>query len=509
MKSNGDGNNGNESDGKKKRAKKQDAGVAFIADPFGFKTLEVSQAQANENADESSLDEEFEESTSDAEFDSDSEEGDFDLNSEKANQALDRIAEAISEQTEADLAAAVLQEDSPHEQAVGAAEELARQIAEDQALQEQLAQEAQQAEEELAADPELLAALPEGMDLDEVQSCVEALLFLSDKPISMNKLREQLAPAKAPETSPGVSKTEKAASAESDAEADADVEAATSKKPELFPLNVLQEALTQLKDRYNKPWHGIELVEVNGGYQLRTKPIRAPLVKKLSKIQTQRLSSGAMETLAIVAYRQPVMKEEVDKIRGVDSSYFVRGLLDRKLIRISGRSELPGRPMLYSTSDEFLEVFGLKDLDALPPLRELEQMVPASESDKPQDEDPRVRKMRELVSQMNSDKSTSLIYDPREDEKILKEIKERVGSIPTSTPYLEEQKALEKAASQGARLADTDTVAPLAELPAQPELPIAVADAEGVVGVEDLDAAVPPVALDEPLLGADDAKLPT
>jgi len=211
------------------------------------------------------------------------------------------------------------------------------------------------------------------------------------------------------------------------------------------------QALAGLQARYQAMHHGFELIEVAGGWQLRTKPGRAALAKKLAKVQTQRLSSGGMESLAIIAYRQPVMKEEVDKIRGVDSSYFIRGLLDKKLIAITGRSELPGRPMLYSTTETFLELFGLKDLAGLPSLRELEQMVPASQSQNPEDEDPRVREMRKLVSKMKSDTSTTLLYNPEEDERILTEIRERVQAIPTSTPYLDEQKALEKAAKVAAQ----------------------------------------------------------
>ena len=184
------------------------------------------------------------------------------------------------------------------------------------------------------------------------------------------------------------------------------------------------------------------IVEVAGGFQFRTKPGRANLARKLAKVQTQKLSSGAMETLAIVAYKQPVLKEDIDKVRGVDSSHFIRGLMDKKLIAISGRSDLPGRPMLYTTTQAFLELFGLKDLSSMPPLAELEQMVPTSQSDR--SEDPRVLKMRTLVAEMNSDK-TRLDYNPREDEVILKDIRDRVSQIPTSTPYLDEQKAIEKA----------------------------------------------------------------
>src|SRR5262249_22752013 len=142
--------------------------------------------------------------------------------------------------------------------------------------------------------------------------------------------------------------------------------------PEFEPA-IFNQAIERIQESYAQTQHGFELVEVGGGFQFRTKAGKSHLAKKLTKIQTQRLSSGAMETLALVAYKQPAMKEDIDKVRGVDSSYFIRGLLDRRLIQISGRSELPGRPMLYTTTQEFLELFGLKDLSAMPPLHEIEK----------------------------------------------------------------------------------------------------------------------------------------
>jgi segregation and condensation protein B len=339
------------------------------------------------------------------------------------------------------------------------AEELQRQIAEDQALAAEMAREAAEAEKLLETDPELLAALPKepqpdaqgNMDLSEMQSCIETLLFMVDKPVSHKKLQEWLGP---------------------------------DFKEELFV-----QALEGLKLRYQSPQHGIELVEVANGWQLRTKPGRAALAKKLAKIQTQRLSSGGMETLAIIAYRQPAMKEEIDKIRGVDSSYFVRGLLEKKLIAITGRSELPGRPMLYSTTDHFLELFGLKDLSALPSLREIEQMVPSSQSKNPEDEDPRVKEMRRLVGQMKADTSTTLLYDPKEDEKILTDIRERVKAIPTSTPYLDEQKALEKAAKEAAARGES----PAEEAPADGSQ-MALENA----ATPEMSDLPPPESIDEP-----------
>ena len=387
--------------------------VTFVADPFGIPTLAVAEAQGQEHDPEILAGEEEEETE---EEETESEEDDEELeplelaSAEESDDQLERLVSALKAE-EAALAEGAAEARRVAEEE--AARLLADQIAEDEALAKQMAEDAE-AEE---IDPELLAALPKAdengnLDLHEMESCIEALLFMLDKPVSAQKLQELLTASE------------------------------ESEKPK---FSLIQEALTSIRTRYGKAWHGIELVEVGGGFQLRTKVGRAALAKKLAKVSTQRLSSGAMETLAMIAYRQPVLKEEIDRVRGVDSSHFVRGLLDKKLIEISGRSELPGRPMLYSTSKDFLELFGLKDLSALPPLQEIESMVPSSQSSK--DEDPRVVKMRELVNQMTTD-PTRLAYNPREDEAILQEIKAKVSSISTTTPYLEEQKAIEKAVAQ-------------------------------------------------------------
>jgi segregation and condensation protein B len=148
-----------------------------------------------------------------------------------------------------------------------------------------------------------------------------------------------------------------------------------------------------------------------------------------------------METLTICAYKQPCTKDDIDQVRGVDSSHFIRTLLDRKLIEVSGRSEAPGRPMIYSTTDTFLEVFGMMNLGGLPPLREIEAMVPQMAATEEGGEDPRVIQMRKMVGQMKIE-SNHLDYDAKEDERILQEIRDRVKSIDVSTPYLERQKAL-------------------------------------------------------------------
>jgi segregation and condensation protein B len=115
---------------------------------------------------------------------------------------------------------------------------------------------------------------------------------------------------------------------------------------------------------------------VAGGYQLRTHPEFASYLQKLQLTRPLRLSSAALETLSIVAYRQPVTRAEVEHVRGVDAGPVMRTLLERKLVKMTGHRDVPGRPMLYSTTKRFLEIFGLADLDALPTLRELEELTP-------------------------------------------------------------------------------------------------------------------------------------
>jgi segregation and condensation protein B len=283
-------------------------------------------------------------------------------------------------------------------------------------------EEAVEIEEMSEEAAELKAALPQidadgNYPLEDLQSCIEALLFYSDRPVSLKKLKEMLEMTEA-EDAP------------------------------------ILEALEGLKAQFAAPLHGFEIAEIAGGYQLRTKLSKAPLLRKLAKIQVQRLSRGAMETLTIVSYQQPCTKDEIDKVRGVDSSHFIRTLLDRKLIEVSGRSEAAGRPMIYSTTDIFLEVFGLMNLQGLPPLREIEAMVPQMAAAEEGAEDPRVIQMRKMVHQMKED-SNHLDYNAKEDDQILQEIRERVKAIDISTPYLERQKQL---AAEGITGAEAEEV---------------------------------------------------
>lgn len=131
-------------------------------------------------------------------------------------------------------------------------------------------------------------------------------------------------------------------------------------------------AINGLKTEYTS--RGIDLVEVCGGYQFATKPDFAHYIKKLRKdIQSSRISQPALETLAIIAYKQPLTRIEIDQIRGVNSEGTVKSLIERRLIKIVGKKDVPGRPFLYGTTDEFLKYFGLKSLQDLPPIRDILQ----------------------------------------------------------------------------------------------------------------------------------------
>lgn len=125
---------------------------------------------------------------------------------------------------------------------------------------------------------------------------------------------------------------------------------------------------------WSSPAGGIVLQEVAGGYQLRSAPEAATWVQAMTAERPSRLSQPALETLSIVAYRQPITRAEIEHVRGVDSGGVLRGLLDRRLIRIVGKKEEPGRPLMYGSTDEFLELFGLKSLAELPTLKAREEL---------------------------------------------------------------------------------------------------------------------------------------
>lgn len=133
----------------------------------------------------------------------------------------------------------------------------------------------------------------------------------------------------------------------------------------------IQRLMNELVAEYRERQRGVLIAEIANGYQMVTNPHYAPWAKKLVGSESTRLSLAALETLAIIAYKQPIIKAEVEQVRGVNSDGVIKTLLERRLIKIMGKKEAPGKPLLYGTTKDFLQYFGLKDLAELPTLKDL------------------------------------------------------------------------------------------------------------------------------------------
>ncbi|MCK5427048.1 MAG: SMC-Scp complex subunit ScpB [Thermodesulfovibrionia bacterium] len=142
----------------------------------------------------------------------------------------------------------------------------------------------------------------------------------------------------------------------------------------------IERLMGELINEYQLKNAGIFIAEIAGGVQMVTNPVCAPWIKKLltADIST-RITQQSLETLAIISYKQPITKAEIEAIRGVNSDGVVKTLLERRLVKILGRKEAPGRPLMYGTTKEFLQQFGLRDLSELPTLKEFREVVDAAE----------------------------------------------------------------------------------------------------------------------------------
>jgi segregation and condensation protein B len=144
-------------------------------------------------------------------------------------------------------------------------------------------------------------------------------------------------------------------------------------------LSDIKQALNNLQTEYDAMGRSFVLKEVAQGYQFRTQSEYASYVLQMFKTSPTRLSRAALETLAIIAYKQPILRQEIERIRGVDVGGILKTLLEKGLIRIMGRKNLPGRPLIYGSTNKFLEVFDLKDLESLPKLTEIKNLVAGEE----------------------------------------------------------------------------------------------------------------------------------
>ncbi|BBO73920.1 segregation and condensation protein B [Desulfosarcina widdelii] len=170
---------------------------------------------------------------------------------------------------------------------------------------------------------------------EDLKYIIESLLFVSETPLTMDQLKNIL---EGEETA------------------------------------AIRDAVDDLIAEYGQRNGGFVLKQVAGGYQFRTQGRYNEWIKRLIRPNAPRLSKAALETLAIIAYNQPIIRSDIEHIRGVDSGGVIRMLMDRKLIRVLGRKEIPGRPLIYATTKHFLEVFELKDLKDLPTPKEIEEL---------------------------------------------------------------------------------------------------------------------------------------
>jgi segregation and condensation protein B len=141
-----------------------------------------------------------------------------------------------------------------------------------------------------------------------------------------------------------------------------------------YQRDAIKSALAEIVALYQGRAGGFELVEVAGGWQFRTRPAYHSYITRHIKTRAAKFSQSALESLAIIAYRQPITRAEVEHLRGVDCGGVLKSLLEKHLVRILGKKDIPGRPLIYGTSKEFLEIFGLKDLKSLPTLKEIQAL---------------------------------------------------------------------------------------------------------------------------------------
>ena len=174
------------------------------------------------------------------------------------------------------------------------------------------------------------------MDIEILSSIVESILFAAEKPVSAEKIQETI---------------------------------------DNVDKRTIENIISMLSKEYENNRRGIRIEAVAGGYQLRSKEENSLYLKRFLKHKTVKFSKASLETLAIIAYKQPITRQELESIRGVDSSGIIKLLLEKRLIKIIGKKDVPGRPMIYVTTKGFLEVFSLNSIKDLPTLKEIEELL--------------------------------------------------------------------------------------------------------------------------------------
>ena len=217
------------------------------------------------------------------------------------------------------------------------------------------------------------------MESSRLKSFLESLIFVSEHPLKMPEMLvavqnyEELLARPTSENAEGEVLGEEAPPSEGDAASQ--LEAMAEKESEKIGRSEILQALEELAGEYrDQAQRGIVLAEVANGWQFRTKPENAAILQQFYQPKPTKISKPSLETLAIVAYKQPITRAEIDLIRGVDSGGVLKTLLEKNLVRIVGKKDEPGKPMLYGTTQDFLELFQLKGLQELPTLKEFREL---------------------------------------------------------------------------------------------------------------------------------------
>ncbi|MBX2986446.1 MAG: SMC-Scp complex subunit ScpB [Bdellovibrionaceae bacterium] len=232
---------------------------------------------------------------------------------------------------------------------------------------------------------------------ERVESIIESILFASDRPVGLGSLKLVF-------------------------------------KGTNVRTDKIKRVLDGLAVEYAGGRRGITLEEVPGGWQLRTKIDNMEFMRRTLKTRSFKLSGPALEVLSIVAYKQPVIKHEIDEIRGVESGHLLRALMEKNLVSFGGKSDLPGRPMQYETTRKFLEIFGLRNLKELPTLSQIDELLPEGIGE---EEEQKKQTLSEVTDSMSEQIAVGS-YSMGEEE--LNKITDQLEQISTSSDFFEQEK---------------------------------------------------------------------
>lgn len=239
----------------------------------------------------------------------------------------------------------------------------------------------------------------EFIEEEALDSIVESVMFASDRPVSLNQFKLVF-------------------------------------KGTNIKGDKIRRALDRLAVELAGARRGVSLEEVPGGYQLRTKIDNMQFLTRTLKARPFRLSGPALEVLSIIAYKQPLIKSEIDEIRGVESGHLLRALMEKALVSFEGKSDLPGKPMQYGTTKKFLEIFGLRNIKELPTLSQIDELLPEGmteeEAEKP------------TLGQVADSMAQAIGSQYSEGEEELEKITNQLTEIATSSDFFEQEKVRQK-----------------------------------------------------------------